>query len=687
MSPRRFAFVVALLVAVAAAGYAGVTLAPNMGSRSHLTAAPRVEPGYPHLANYNGLRYAWQTPFFADYGLVIARRGAPVYQLKRLNPSVTTLLYERTLQVDLCCVNSLYGMTPAQVPPGWWLVTAGSRLTRAISPRQQWISIADPRPFTRCQDVLVDGESMHVWGVRGHMLHVWRGYYSAARAHRAGARIAPHYSYRGDLSNCRVRGRASSKRPWSFNLSSLCPRWHGMTWADYLARRMIMLVRREGWDGVFYDNMSDFPPSPQADTNGDGRADGGIVHGVNVWRAGERALLAETRRLLPHARLMVNGDLVIDGVAAGREMEGFPVIPGLAVSASIDSYRYDSSHGATLTIVNPDSVDRPFPSMPAMQLAVGASLLGNGYGTYDRGWLDHGFPWWFDEYDGGAGSATVRPLDAAAMIAPVAHPELFHRGDTVLLDWEAARVLRVLHNGLLVQRGVSTTLPSWHPERTTVTTPAQRARGRGYLGQPLGPARLVPTADWSRYPLPLMLRRGPALVDGRRQHAATRAITARTRLSVDATLHYDPMAERVELRMPAARQALRTLVFSARGPAGQEMWIDDGSGGVPLVLRGAWHRYVLPVGGDGRIVLGFGRVAGRVEIKGMRLVGVQAFVLRRDFTRGIVLVNPTDVVQRPRLAHPYRVLSGDQNPWANTGRLARVVPIARYRAVILLTPR
>ena len=35
-----------------------------------------------------------------------------------------------------------------------------------------------------------------------------------------------------------------------------------------------------------------------------------------------------------------------------------------------------------------------------------------------------------------------------------------------------------------------------------------------------------------------------------------------------------------------------------------------------------------------------------MELRDLRLVGVQAFVLRRDFARGAVVVNPTDTVQR-----------------------------------------
>ena len=71
--------------------------------------------------------------------------------------------------------------------------------------------------------------------------------------------------------------------------------------------------------------------------------------------------------------------------------------------------------GHLLWAVNPDNEIRPLPSLAGMQLGVGASLLGAGYVTYDYGWLDHGHPWWFDEYDGGAGSALSQPIDAKSL--------------------------------------------------------------------------------------------------------------------------------------------------------------------------------------------------------------------------------------------------------------------------------
>jgi len=666
---------------------------------------PMGDVGYPRLANYNGLRDVWQIPFFAHDDLVVARRGAPVRRLAAANPRALTLLYERSLQVDLCCAGSLYGIKTTGIPPGWWLVAAGSSLAGPINAAQTWIPVVDARPFARCQDVLLDGENMHVWAVTGRWLRVLRGYYSAARPHPAGARIAPHYSYRTDLSNCVIYGRVTSARPWSFNMSSLCLRWHGQTWADYLARRVAYLVRRDGWRGVFYDNLQDFPPSPLVDTAGTGRADGGIVGGVNVWRAGQRALLAATRRLLPGAPILVNGDLRIDGLAQGREMEGFPLIPGDRLAAAIDAYEYDAEAGQGATIVNADNVTRLTPQSASADTTVGVSLLGAGYAAYDRGWLTHGDPWWFDAYDGGRGSALARRVNAAATILPVARPRRFRRGDIVLVDQEAMGVRRVLNASLLVWRGMLGTTPVWHTARTTVTTARQRARGHAYLGRALGPPRLVPTGDWSRRVLPLTLVKGgiaPAGANGRLRRLDAQAVSSATRIQASAPWRYRADAAELTFLAPSAPAAMRTLVFTARGPAGATLWLDpspdSGAGAtrdappraagptaVPLVLRSSWRRYVIPVGGSGRIALDLSRVGGRVDIKGMQLLGTQAYVLRRDFAHGIVLVNPTDRTQRVRLERPYRVLSGDGAPQTGAGQLVRYLSIARYRAAILLS--
>jgi len=641
----------------------------------------RPDLGYPRLANYNGLRASWQAPFLASDDIVIARRGAPLAALTAANPDALTLLYERTLQVDLRDMFSLYATHAQSLPPSWWLLLAGSRLSTAISDTQAAVTVDDPRPFARCQDVLVDGESMHVVAVRGNVLTVRRGYYSAPAYHNAGTLIAPHYSYRTDLSNC----TPGALRPWSLNLSSLCPRVDGQTWADFMAAHLAYVATFEHWRGLFIDNLPDLPTNPRVDVSGSGQADGGVVGGVNVWRAGERALLADLRRLLPGAPIVVNGDLQIDGLADGREYEGFPLIPGGALTAAIDAYLYDSDSGRPLTIVNADTVDRPHPSPAAARLTTGVALLGDGEVAYDHGWQRHGYPWWFDIYGGGAGSATTRAVNARIDLLPIVHPQRFNPGDIVLIDQEAARVRQVLPGGILVQRGVLGMGATSHVVDTAVTTAAQRAASRGFMGRPLGPARLVQTVATARLAMPVRVAPGAntALAGGPTETVAT-PLPARP-LVLFSSGYYDPYAATLTLAVRPGGQAQRAFLFEARGPAGESIWLSSGNLSVRLLLRGDWHRYIVPIGGAATIRLGIGRVRGQVLLRGITVLAAQAFVWRRDFTRGSVVVNSSDAAQAVALGGLYRTLDGDQSLRPDGGRLVRAITLPP-RSVSFLTP-
>ena len=60
--------------------------------------------------------------------------------------------------------------------------------------------------------------------------------------------------------------------------------------------------------------------------NDDNRPDSGFVDGVNVWCAGELALTAKLRQLVPGVLILDDGTLVTGPEANGREFEnGMPV--------------------------------------------------------------------------------------------------------------------------------------------------------------------------------------------------------------------------------------------------------------------------------------------------------------------------------------------------------------------------
>ncbi len=459
-----------------------------------INSIPRQHNGYPLLASYNGFQSFADIPAYAYFGLVIAKQDAnigapsPLALLRQANPRITALIYQRTLQVDYPLIHTMYGTNT--IFPGWWLLRAGAWLAAPITATQRWIPVTDISRFHLYDDVLVDGESMHVTGINGSALIVSRGFFSKATAHAGGAKIAAHYSYRVDLTNDIISGLGENRRPWSFNLSSLCPRDpSGRTWADFLTDFMANRLRAGNWDGVFFDNTDQIPRDPTVDVNDDNRPDGGIVAGRNVWHDGEVAMMARMRSLVPRAIILDNGTLDARPLANGREFENFP-LAGAEYDASMRAYQGWTSMVAAprFLMVNPDTQLHPHFDLRAMRFGLASALMGDGYYLYDEGWHRHGAAWNFDEYDNGAGTSLLLDTPAETAFLRVRSTGKFHIGDVLVVGREMMRVTDLGTWNLVVERGVFGTVPASHPVGSVVATPAQIAAGSGYLGQPTGPA-------------------------------------------------------------------------------------------------------------------------------------------------------------------------------------------------------
>ncbi len=464
-------------------------------------AMPHRRAGYPLLASYNGFALATDVPAYAYYNLVIASQDAnvgapsPLALLRLANPKVIALLYQRTLQVDYPLIHQYYGTNALY--PGWWLLRAGSVLKTNINATQRWIPVQDPSRFQIYDDVLVDGETMHVVGKYGVALIVQRGFYSRAVPHKLGARIAAHYSYRVDLQNSVITGPSENRRPWSLNLSATCPRdRQGRTWDDFLTGFLRNRLRAGSWNGIFLDNTDQTPRDPTVDVNNDNQPDGGIVGGVNVWRQGELGLMAGLRRLVPGVLILDNGTLVSGGVANGREFENF-ALSGSAYAAGMRDYTLWPQLVAAprLLVVNPDTQEHPHYDLRAMRFGLASALLGDGLYAYDEGWHHHGAAWMFDEYDDGAGTALLNDTPVTATYLDVRSPAQFRVGDMLIVGREQMRVTGVGAQRLSVERGIGGTEVVSHPAHTVVATAAQIAAGSGYLGQPAGGAQVLASSE------------------------------------------------------------------------------------------------------------------------------------------------------------------------------------------------
>jgi len=699
--------------------------------RAHLG---RIDGNYPRLANYNGLASAADIPAYVHDALVIAPQWAgngPVSLIRRLkqaNPYALVLAYERTLQVDYPLIRQLYGV--AEIYPGWWLLRAGSTLAGSIDARQTLIPVAKVGRFHRYEDALVDGESMHILAIRGSSLLVQRGFYSVAAAHRAGERIASHYSYRVDLRNTIITGRWENRRPWSFNLSSRCPRDpQGRTWSDFLIGHLTARVEHSPWDGVFFDNTDELLADPWVDVNNDNQPDGGVIGTRNVWHAGELALINRFHAAAPDALVMDNGTLDAGLASNGREMEGFPLDNGAYLPAMGD-YLYWQRHDSqpALDLVNPDSGRSPRPDLGAMRFGLATALLSNGFYSYDEGWHKHGVVWNFDEYDNGAGSAVLTDVGKGDTYIRVRRTFQFRIGDIVQVGREQMQVRDLGSWNLIVQRGVGGTAVTTHPAGSVIATPVQIAEGAGYLGQPLGAA----------YPLNPPLHgpnlvangnfvggsRGWSLLINNRRGEHIRAAVLWT--GAASTRHAglaDPVVMRSGLReergygVVVPWQALRKagavslfqdgIAVRARTPYTLSFWA-RGTPGVPMpvllsgfrahavtryapftvTLHRGWYRYVLRYSSPSevrRLRIGFqiGRTIGQTAVTGVSLQVGQSMLYARRFSHGLVLVNAMDNAQSIVLPRTYWHLRGDQDPGVNSGEAVRQLVLPSDAGLIL----
>jgi hypothetical protein len=160
---------------------------------------------------------------------------------------------------------------------------------------------------------------------------------------------------------------------------------------------------------------------------------------------------------------------------------------------------------------------------------------------------------------------------------------------------------------------------------------------------------------------------------------------------------------RVSLGTPVAVRRRRdyTLSFWSRADRARtvEAWVEESTdpwrtrvdfGGVRLSTR--WRRYVLcapatVADAGAQLLVGLGQAEGRVWLDDVHLQMGNTQIWRRDFARGVALVNAGTTPRTVPLRGTYRHIRGRQAPSVNTGRLARRVTLRPRDGVILLRPR
>jgi len=688
--------------AVASPSASVQSIAPRPGSLLHAPAigVGALAQGYPRLASINAFKDASQVATFARYGLVIAPYSAAdaVGALKRRGPSTRVLLYADTRSVDVD------GFDRFAIYPGWWLTLAGTTLTADVDASATTIHVANAgviaATFPANADILVDGESMHVTAVdsAANVLIVRRAYHSSASPHR-GARVAAH--------------AVSWPGTWLLNVTRYCPAdpRTGLTWAAYLARELQRRLAVRPWDGVFFDDANSrihWISGGRISAANSNAADAGDGPSGQGWPEGQAALLRLMRARAPRALILENGGYY-PGQGSGRLFEHFPYFNSGWLDGAAAYLHLSTSGAPAVSVIASDTGDSGMQDPRAMRFGLGTALLGDGYYSYDYGTNAHGQTWWYDEYDGGAGSSLAAAVDATATMLTVAPGtgNRFRVGDVVRvpsdtytsaglsLDDEQVRVLAVAGDTLTVRRGVKGSLPAPHATGDKVATDAQLAGGQGWLGMPLGPARAQ------------TLTSPNALADGDFRGAMGAGVDASRRwmLTVSApaaarfTRETGAVARLTVTRAAPGRawtvnfaQAGRqvtagvtyTLSFSARSSAGQLIEAGLQQASAPFALRasqeftldGHWRRYRVtftPTASESGLAAQFnlGAAPGTVWLSAVSLQRGDPNVWRRDLAHGTALLNATATPRTVVLGPGYRHLLGTQDCATNNGASPR----------------
>ncbi|MFC1721680.1 hypothetical protein ACFL0Z_02085, partial [Patescibacteria group bacterium] len=187
-------------------------------------------------------------------------------------------------------------------------------------------------------------------------------------------------------------------------------------WSDYLTDFMHDNVMSTGlWDGVMYDNvwtdMGWLDNDWAIDMNRDGQADSGSQ--INsAWTQGMTSLLQTARDLDSDSIIVTNGPGNFSPLTNGRIFENFPNAYENGYVASKLNYlkRQQESRDPKINIINSNVNNGEFgdeTNYQRMRFGLTTALLSDGYYSFDRGDATHHETWWYDAYNFDLGTPTT----------------------------------------------------------------------------------------------------------------------------------------------------------------------------------------------------------------------------------------------------------------------------------------
>jgi hypothetical protein len=630
----------------------------------------------------------WEQPLteIARYDWVILGDWAEEFitPLKRINPDILLLNSTNACELSYNPDPNAEPWENAEVravPPEWFLTQVGTVLVSDVDTTTTVLHVAEVTVtdgvevydlFVVSDTALIDGEIVFVEDVDpvARTLTVRRGYVRPAAAHLSGTRIAALISF--------------WPRSWVMNLSTMCPTATvgpvigPETWADYNARVAIDLLANPAWDGLLIDrsdpDQSWLIGNSTARTIDPDRSNTLITDYAEfdaAWNAGLRHYEETIRNAVgPDRILFVNWGMPNYDLLNGNNFEGFPS----------DEYTPAEWHrmvfGPTPNGSYFDWVERALqPNLTMIE-------------TYeDDGGPDPTGP---GEYDNPCDDPNFTP-----------NYRKMRFGLTTALLHDGFFSYEINTNG----HGALCLL--WFDEYDN------GGQGRGYLGQPLGPAvrALPPLTSPNRveggdFERQADLDLWDLWADEEEGYSATLSLDGTTAASGTGSARVEVLQSQgtdwqVSFSFTPTEVVSGTdytLSFWAKADhprrigawvqQGEEPWetyLDLGT----FSLTTAWQPYefaATAVASDPQAVLhfGLGEVEGTVWLDGVRLQEGNRNVWRRDYVGGVALVNGTSQTQTVPLGGAFRRISGTQAPAVNDGSLVTQVTLPGRDGLILL---
>ncbi len=629
-------------------------------------------PDYP-TNNYPRLGMWWPNPWeqpltdIARYDWVILSDYEKefVTPLKTINPQLTLLN-----ATNACELSWNADEETASIPAQWFLTQVGTTLTQAVDATSTTLHIAETRVdsgeenlalFEVGDTALIDGESVRITAVNesAKTLTVERGFVRPASAHDAGTRIAAHITFWPES--------------WVLNLSEMAPRAQiGGTgpdnWASYNAQAGAALLTGVDWDGLLID---------RADPDQSWLVDGGYARSIDPnqsntlpasysafdasWNQGLRRYMTELRALIGDTILFANLAMPNYDLLNGNNYEGYPN----------ETY-------------------------PWHQLVFGPRQNGSYFDWMQQGQKPNLSMIETYEIDG---YHENNPCDDTNF-SP--NYQKMRYGLTTNL----------LNNGYFAYEigtnGHGSLCLLWFDEYDNA------GQGRGYLGQPLGPAyhaaniqlgpNLLASAQFETqddldnwdlwaddgYAASLSLESN----DTAQGNAAARiTITQAAGTDWRIAFSFEPVSlsqgQDYTISFWARADAPRALSVWAQknaAPWDNYLTLDD-----PFQLSSQWQHFEIPLNAQGSdtqagFYFGLGQTTGTVWLDDVQLRAGNTDVWRRDFEGGVALINATHSAQTIDLGGEYRKISGQQVPSINDGSVVTQVTLPAHDGIILLRP-